>query len=211
MAAEWAPSWNRELHLRLANRALSRRTILGSPFRPDFLRSGHTSPSVASVFPYVQAVAGDGRRRSSIRLKIFWNKLLGTATSANWNVTYRPWRTTLAPILTSFSRSVVSDQCSTLFGQGQRPHKIGQIVGQGVKLELYLVVAELAARQPRPFDSVLAFLDVLPRFASLIVESNYPLGGAGQVGDNEADTGASSPGCHSTLATTRRFLPQLPA
>ena len=22
--------------------------------------------------------------------RIFWNKLLGTATSANWNVTYRP-------------------------------------------------------------------------------------------------------------------------
>ena len=39
----------------------------------------------------------------------FWNSSLGTATSANWNVTYRPWFTTLAPILTSFSRSVVSD------------------------------------------------------------------------------------------------------
>jgi hypothetical protein len=40
---------------------------------------------------------------------IFWNKLLGTATSAKWNVTYRPWHTTLAPILTSFSCSIVND------------------------------------------------------------------------------------------------------
>jgi len=58
-----------------------------------------------------------------------------------------------------------------------------------VKLEANLVVAELAARQPRPFDSVLAFLDVLLRFASLIVEGHHPLGGARQVGDDEADTG----------------------
>jgi hypothetical protein len=32
-----------------------------------------------------------------------------TATSASWNVTYRPWLTTLAPILISFSRRLVSD------------------------------------------------------------------------------------------------------
>jgi hypothetical protein len=30
--------------------------------------------------------------------------------------------------------------------QGQRPHEVRQIVGQGVKLEPNLVVAELAAR-----------------------------------------------------------------
>ncbi len=55
------------------------------------------------------AYAGTGlRRRSSIRLRIFRNRSLDTATSASWKVAYRPWRTTLAPILTSFSRSVVS-------------------------------------------------------------------------------------------------------
>ena len=44
-----------------------------------------TSPLISSAY------AGTGLgRRSSIKLKIFWNKLLGTATSANWNVTYRP-------------------------------------------------------------------------------------------------------------------------
>jgi hypothetical protein len=36
-----------------------------------------------------------------------------------------------------------------------------------------------------PFNRVLAFLDVLLRFASLIVESHHSLGGAGQVGDDE--------------------------
>ncbi len=67
--------------------------------------------------------------------------------------------------------------------QGQRPHEVGQIVGQGVKLEPEGVVAELAARQPRPFDRVLAFLDVLLRLASLIVEPCHPLSATRQVGD----------------------------
>ena len=66
---------------------------------------------------------------------------------------------------------------------------ISQTVGQGVKLEPNGIVAELAARQPRPLDRILAFLDVLLRFASLIVEPCHPLGGTGQVGDDEADTG----------------------
>ena len=44
---------------------------------------------------------------------IFRTSSLGTATSANWNVTYRPWLTALAPIFTNFSVSGVNDQCST--------------------------------------------------------------------------------------------------
>ena len=45
------------------------------------------------------ACAGAGfRRKTSIRPKIFWNKHLDTATSANWNVTYRPWLTTFASV-----------------------------------------------------------------------------------------------------------------
>jgi len=58
-----------------------------------------------------------GGRNCAINRRISANNILDTATSANWNVTYRPWQTTLVPILTSFSRSVVSDQCSTSFGQ----------------------------------------------------------------------------------------------
>ena len=71
-----------------------------------------------------------------------------------------------------------------LLRQGQRPHEVAQIVGHGMKLEAHLVVAELAAGQPGPFDRVLAFLNVLLRFAPLIVESNHSLGGPRQVGDD---------------------------
>ncbi len=67
-----------------------------------------------------------------------------------------------------------------LLRQGQRPHEVGEIVGQGMKLEPDGVVAELAASQPRPFDGVLAFPDVLLHFASLIVEPCHTLGGTGQ-------------------------------
>ena len=63
-----------------------------------------------------------------------------------------------------------------LLRQGQRPHEVGEIVGQGVKLEPNGIVAELAARQSRPLDRVLAFLDVLLRLAPLIVEGHHPLG-----------------------------------
>ena len=38
-----------------------------------------------------------------------------TATSAIWKVIQRPRLTIFAPILTSFSRSVVSDQCSNSY------------------------------------------------------------------------------------------------
>ena len=56
--------------------------------------------------------AGFGRRPSIIR-RISANSRRGIATSASWNVTYRPWLTTLAPILISFPRGVVNDQCLT--------------------------------------------------------------------------------------------------
>jgi len=39
------------------------------------------------------------------------------AISANWNVTWRPCFTTLAPILINFSHNVVNDQCSTSSGK----------------------------------------------------------------------------------------------
>ena len=76
-----------------------------------------------------------------------------------------------------------------LLRQSQRPHEVGEIAGQGVKLQPDGVVAEPATRQPRPFDRVLAFLDALLRFAPLIVEQCHPLGGSRQVGDDEPDPG----------------------
>jgi hypothetical protein len=47
--------------------------------------------------------------------------------------------------------------------------------------------------------------------AALVVEGDDALSRAAHVGDDEAGLGISSPGCHSTLATTRRGLVQLAA
>ena len=63
-----------------------------------------------------------------------------------------------------------------LLRQSQRPHEVGEIAGQGVKLQPDGVIAEPATRQPRPFDRVLAFLDALLRFAPLIVKQCHPPG-----------------------------------
>ncbi len=87
------------------------RPALGRPFAHIFASSIRTPPVVFTWRSISSAYAGAGLgRRSSIRLRIVRNSSLGTATSANWNVTYRPWLTTSAPIFTNFSRSVVSDQ-----------------------------------------------------------------------------------------------------
>lgn len=48
-----------------------------------------------------------------------------------------------------------------LLRQRQGPHEVGEIVGQSMKLEPHRVVAEPAARKPRPFDRVLALFDPL--------------------------------------------------
>ena len=58
------------------------------------------------------------------------------------------------------------------FGTFSGTHDSGQL---GILDQMDGVVAELTARQPRPFDRVLAFLDVLLRFAPLIVEQCHPL------------------------------------
>ena len=111
------------------------------PIRPILSSSRRTSP-VISTSPWIfSAYAGAGlRRKSSIKAKIFWNKFLDTATSANWNVTYRPWLTIFAPIFTNFSRSVVSDQCSTFCGS--------------VNVSYGSTSAENAGRPERQFMSV---------------------------------------------------------
>jgi hypothetical protein len=56
---------------------------------------------------------------------------------------------------------------------------------------------------------VFAFLDVLLGGAALVVKPGDPVRLHRQVGDDEADAGNSSPGCHSILAITRRGLSQL--
>ena len=53
-----------------------------------FPPSRHTSPVFSALPSISSAYAGTGlRRRSSIKAKIFWNKIFDTATSASWNVT----------------------------------------------------------------------------------------------------------------------------
>ena len=53
-----------------------------------FPPSRHTSPVFSTLQSISSAYAGTGlRRRSSIKAKIFWNKIFDTATSASWNVT----------------------------------------------------------------------------------------------------------------------------
>ncbi len=59
-----------------------------------------------------------------------------TATSAIWNVTNRPWLTIFAPISTTFSRSVVSDQCSISCG------KANDRFGCGNAESVHLAIAE---------------------------------------------------------------------
>ena len=71
--------------------------------------------------------AGGGNASRSIRSRIAANKFRVTATSASWNVTYFECRVTFAPILTSFSRRVVSDQCFTSWGSANRRKKFAKL------------------------------------------------------------------------------------
>ena len=59
--------------------------------------------------PHAGAGGGFGRS-SAISRKISWNNCRGMATSAIWKAMLRPWLTTFAPILISFSFRLVSDQ-----------------------------------------------------------------------------------------------------
>lgn len=52
-----------------------------------------------------------------ISSRIFWNNFFETNISAIWNITYRAWLTTLAPIFISFTWSVLSDQSLIYFGK----------------------------------------------------------------------------------------------
>ena len=72
-------------------------------------------------------------------------------------------------------------------GRCQRAQEVAEIVGERVKLKPHGIGSERPARQPRPLDRALAFLDPLLGRAAPIVEGENPLGRAEQVGDDEAD------------------------
>jgi len=66
--------------------------------------SSETSVSVGQFRqPRRVATQGGGIASRAIRSRIAANNRRGTATSANWNVTYCACRTTFAPVFTSFS------------------------------------------------------------------------------------------------------------
>ncbi len=72
-------------------------------------------------------------------------------------------------------------------GQGKPTQEVGEIVSQSEQLQPCLVILERAARELRPLDGVLAFLDPLLRRAATVVELHHILRVLGQVGDNESD------------------------
>src|SRR6266404_7593298 len=76
------------------------------------------------------------------------------------------------------------------------PVEVAEVVGESMELKAHRVGGEGAARQAGPLDRVLAFLDVLLAGAALVIEGGDALGRARQVGDDEADPGYNSPGCH---------------
>jgi hypothetical protein len=61
--------------------------------------------------------------------RISWNKLRDSATPAIWKAIDRPYRTILAPIFTSL-RPLLH-----LVGQRQGAQEVGEVVGQGMKLQ----------------------------------------------------------------------------
>jgi hypothetical protein len=74
------------------------------------------------------ALAGSGLALNrTMRSRISQKSTLGTTTSAIWNTTYRECLTTLAPILISFSRSVLSDRFFTDLGNARRLKKLPKL------------------------------------------------------------------------------------
>ena len=78
-----------------------------------------------------------------------------------------------------------------------------------MKLEPHGIRCELHAREPRPFERILALLDVLLGGASTVVERQDQLVGRLRLVTMKPTVGNSSPGWNSTLATTRRAFDQL--
>ena len=61
-----------------------------------------------------------------------------------------------------------------LLGRRQRPQEVRQIVGKSVKAETSGVCREAHAGEPRPFERILALLDVLLGCAPVVVEGQHP-------------------------------------
>jgi hypothetical protein len=73
------------------------------------------------------------------------------------DITYRRWRTIRVSILTSSSRSVVSDHCSNSFGKASVRRKFAML-RRAREAEAHCVVPEGPAGQARPAERVLPLL-----------------------------------------------------
>jgi hypothetical protein len=93
-------------------------------FCADFL---HRKPALCRLIHAPCPAASGGSANRAMRSRMAANSRRGTVTSASWNVTYLECRVTLAPILMSLSRSVVSDQCCTGFGNANRRRKLSRL------------------------------------------------------------------------------------
>ena len=94
------------LNTRLSNSMAGLRARCAQTFPPeasDFLSRRDSYASIRL------ATTGGGSASRSMRSRIAANNLRVTATLASWNVTCFECRVTFTPILTSLSRSVVSD------------------------------------------------------------------------------------------------------
>src|SRR5262249_53861933 len=89
----------------------------------------------------------------------------------------------------------------------QRPQEVGEVVGNGMKLKPHRVCGKCPARQPRPPDRALAFLDPLLARPALVIERNDPLAVRLMFVTMKPTRGYSSPGCHSTVFRCRHEYP----
>jgi hypothetical protein len=138
-----------------------------------FGRSGtHLTGQVVVVHRFrrsCQERGGLGRKRS-IRRRILANGARGIATSANWNTTWRPWRTIRAPIKTSFRHRVVSRQYSAAWRRtnsalGSRPAYRGLPVARpvyGLQRRNKFRASGLGSHVGRPFRGVPLALPLPP-------------------------------------------------
>ncbi len=80
-----------------------------------------------------------------------------------------------------------------------------------MKLKANSVAAQQAAREPRPLDRALAFLDPLFRRTALIVKRHNALAAAAHVGDDEADARKQLSGMPLDLGNdSTRLSPNFP-
>src|SRR6516225_1433234 len=104
-----------------------------------------------------QPEAQVGHKRA-IRSKIWANNCRGTVPSASWKVRYLAWATTLAPILISFSRSVVSVQPLIGLGSTSCRRKLARLYAKANNCN------RAALSMNRRHDSFVHFTAFLPSF-----------------------------------------------